>query len=161
MGGKRGQARCSIELLSLHTTATDKEGASSASLEVSVHNLIQSVGCEHAQKLFSRNTLWHGHNGNWGSGFSSLLKFFLLCWRVIIADFWRAQRAVSAQSSLGDVRGTDRCQSQQGSLGWAAHVPHGTPSIPIFELTALTRPTCSPLADQATRHWGWFGKLSD
>lgn len=42
-------------------------------------------------------------------------RFFLLCWRVIIADFWRIQWAVSAQSSLGGVRGTGRCQSQQGS----------------------------------------------
>lgn len=44
-GKKRGQARCSTELLSLHTAASDKEGASSVNLKVSAHNLIQSLGC--------------------------------------------------------------------------------------------------------------------
>lgn len=45
MGEKRGQGRCSTELLSLHTATRDKEGASSAGLQVSAHDLIQSSGC--------------------------------------------------------------------------------------------------------------------
>lgn len=41
--GGRGQARCSTELLSPHTAASDKERASSGNLKVSAHNLIQSL----------------------------------------------------------------------------------------------------------------------
>lgn len=85
----------------------------------------------------------------------------LLCRRVLVSGFLRAQRAVSAQCPLDGVTRTVRCQSHQG-WGEQPVFPIAFP-VPQFvsseELGVLTKPTCSPLADQAKRQWGWFRKV--
>lgn len=49
--------------------------------------------------------------------------------------------------------------------GWCQSQPMLPMVLPISqfvsseEQSALTRPTCSPLADQAKTHWGWFWKV--